>query len=181
MTFGSAGRSPCLPLLASDCDQLPARSFLSRLAQMSDSLTLCRPPPKYPCYTLQVTDGGELELHAAKQNTGCLGCRGRAGKARRWPETNGSRAWPPGQWSRGSTRGWDAEIFQLSHGRLLTYSTGSIHFGAHRSPLPFRKQPWMMTTFPNYRLLTIHSLLCASATQFTWITRSLFYMIVRGW
>lgn len=117
MTFGSAGHSSCLLLLVFDCDQLPALSFLSCPAQILDSLTLCRHPPKYACYTLQVTDGRELELHAARQNTGHLGCTGQKTGA------------GPGHQADGAEELHRAQMlksFNSSMGLLLTYWKGSI-------------------------------------------------------
>lgn len=117
MTFGSAGHSSCLLLLAFDCDQLPVLSFLSCPAQILNSLTLCRLPPKYACYTLQVTDGRELELHAARQNTGHLGCTGQKTGAGSGHQADGAER---------LHRARMLKSFNSSMGHLLTYSKGSI-------------------------------------------------------
>lgn len=129
MTFGSAGHSSCLLLLVFDCDQLPALSFSSCPAQILNSLTLCRPPPKYSCYTPQVTDGRELERHAEKQNTGHPGCTGQKMRAGPGRQADGAEGAGPGRQAVGAVglhRAQMLKSFNSSVGHLLTYSKGNI-------------------------------------------------------
>lgn len=129
MTFGSAGHSSCLLLLVFDCDQPPALSFSSCPAQILNSPTLSRPPPKYSRCTLQVTDGRELELHAEKQSTGHLGCAGQKMGAGPGHQADGTEGAGPGHQADGAVGLHRAQMLKSSNSsldHLLTYSKGNI-------------------------------------------------------